>query len=151
MTIQIKFGLTALSILISMTGCTSATPKPDLIIENVTFRGAQQNDPLYDGPPLIEYTFHVKNIGNAPFQGYLYVSWTGSDWDMNNNHYSQGSRLRASTDPPIKPNETYLGTALDQYQDNTEIRFIINNPRDSDIPPNDESNFVNNTFILKFK
>lgn len=146
--------------------CNALNPKPDLIIESVTYDYKSFGSGDWQSSALV-YTISVKNIGNAPAKGSVWVSYASGPSVPDG---SGGQLLKYDTEPPIKPNEIYNGEVTPAIESGT-ITFVVNDINDSminspqpipDIPgypqnriaPRlliDESNYKNNAFTLEVK
>jgi len=117
----------------------NGSDKPDLIIEHVgTPITACEGD-------CYSYCIRVKNIGNAPASGKLYISNTWSNEDLTTNHYSHGE-LGKWSKPRIAPGEVMKFIILAGFPDSDveKVRFIVNGGKRIE-----ESNYKNNTYELE--
>lgn len=140
----------------SSIACSISNPKPDLIIEDVTYEFKTQETDLSDVIVYGEFTIQIKNIGDAPANGYIYVSFDGGT-----------GAIKKDANTPIKPNETFIGKIqTGPLSSNETARLIVNDPNmlQSDTLPDlgdgypqnvkaprlviDESDYDNNTYTF---
>lgn len=174
---KLKLYLLGMTILvmavIPVVACRQPEPVslPDLIIDSVTYRKVSHTDPY--GMPILgpgvslEYTIHIKNIGDAPASGLLYVSNTRSNKNLDENHYPS-TELVKYAEPTIEPGEVFVAKILDYREvDAKTVRFIVNpemelhpgvvdgnivqfNAGTEYIYRLEESHYNNNTYELEF-
>ncbi len=132
---------------------------PDLTILGITYA----YDHTYPGWTSIDFTLRIQNIGMAPFDSLLYVSWTGSKEAVRGGYYTRTALV--NYDPsgpsvkgkPIVPGDVIQVAVSSSYAmlDTNIVRFRIMTDRKGmpgeagrDLPLIDESNYDNNAFTL---
>jgi hypothetical protein len=121
-----------------ITACQQTKPVADLIIDRVTYYPDLSYYAHGQSPDKIggefEYTIYVKNIGNAPAIGLLYVDYAGTKEELRTNYYAHGNLLKYA-DPPIQPGEVFIAKHIyDKNPDTEKVKFFIN-PEHDKLPP----------------
>jgi hypothetical protein len=137
---------TLITTIIPLTACEQE-PLPDLIIDSVT---CQLNTDTASPYRELVYTVTIRNIGDAPASGRLYVSVTSSNEGLRENHYS--AKWVKSTEPPIEPGEVFENEIFHHIIDDAATVGFMVNP-ELDLPQYgdriEESNYKNNTYELE--
>ena len=140
------------------------TNKPDLVVEEITYRPAPPSIGVHGGAVIsgaTEFTIKIKNIGNASLEDEFYIVNTITEQDLETNHFSRGGLVNQGK-KPINPGEIFHCKFCSKVDRDIDIiRFKINAGIDTTygknekkkgdiiIEPLPELDYTNNVYELK--
>ena len=151
-------------------GCEQAI-MPDLIIESVSYRPDPITIPgVASVGERLAFCIRIKNIGNAPASGCLYIDMEKSAEDLDKRHLGRGTRIKED-EPSIAPGEVFeasLTATISISEKWNKVYFLLNpemeiellkivredtiekiETRDTYRYRLEESNYSNNTYELE--
>lgn len=133
--------------------------KPDLIIENVTFKkdtsimSDKYGMPIPSSGDGYIFTLTIKNIGTKDFNDSFYLLQSTSNYDLEINHYSSGKLVNANKQKIPAGGSITITENGNLEPGTTKVRFLINQNSEAKEEPalavHDELNFTNNGYELQ--